>query len=573
MARLNKHILWITLLSGVLTYGHVEAAQNNIGDIIGSTMDQVERMGGLEKMSEDLAVPQEQIAPLEAKVLEEEAPGADSLPTFQLNEVSLKGNTAIPLEILEGHWKDLLNQSVSFQDIKTLSDKITAEYRKRGYVLSFCHVPEQTVKGGLVQLEVVEGYIDQVVVTFEDEKMTMGKTLAKLVKKLEQGRPLSEKTYERYLLLIRDLYPDAKGYLKPSKDHADGAGTLRLVIPKRSSKGFSFGINNFGSDSIGPWMGSVAIDRPSPLNEEHQMEVRYSQGNYQSELWSAGFGYVIPLNGEGTRFGIDLDTVRSRPGGDISEFDTLTRENEASVFLMHAFKRSQEANIYGNLEFEVTNQSRYIRLLDDVKKERSRRIKASFIAQWQDGLHGGNYVNLTAVQGMRLWNAVSQSYENRTRRRASADSRYFLADVRRTQQVYGPFNLGFYVAGHYATETLLDIDRFRSRGFPFGGAYTPGALSGDSGLEAKLELAYTRHDLEKLKYLKLFTYFTKVKAWNRHPNVGEQFSEVANGIGCGAQAQFNNKIMTSIQYGYPLNNKVGGDGAKPQIGVSMNWQL
>lgn len=549
-------------------------AASNVADIMGGVMDQMDRQTGLQRLEEKIAQDRDQpLTLLEAQKKKQPEELGKDFPTFELKRVNLKGNKSIGTDLLKGHWEKFLGQQISLREAQEIADGITQTYREKGYALSFARVPQQAIEKGSVTITVVEGYIDQVIVAFEDKKSKVGTTLSKLIDKIQGEKPLLKAAYERYMLLIRDLYPNAKGYLKASEDNNDGAGTLRVVIPKPKDQGVSVGVNNYMSDSVGPWMMAVTLDRPAPWNSEHQLELRYSQGTYRSELWSEGFGYAFPINGEGTRVGIDVDTVRSRPGGRIKDFDAVTKEDEASVFIMHPFKRSQQLNIYGNLEFEMVNQTRYIRLVDDVKKERSRKVKATLIAQWQDSLRGSNYVNLSGIQGLRMLNSVDMSYEDRTRLRGSAHNLYMRADLRRTQHIKGPFTLGLEFMGQYANSTLLDIDRFRTRGFPFSGAYTPAALSGDSGLESKVELAYTKDELTKIRFLKLFTYFTKVKVWNRHPNAGEQFGEVANGLGCGVQVVLHNNLQATLQYGYPLNGPVGNDSANPQVGFGLNWRF
>ena len=548
------------------------AALNNVGDIMGGTMDRMERQIGPESMTGDLldGSDKDQDIDTTAPLPKDED---QAFPTFKLKQIKIISNKIIPSDQLKHLWTPIVGKKVSLKDIQKLAHKITHTYRKAGYILSFARVIQQTVKDGAVTLEIVEGYIDQVEVTFEETESKTGHWLSKLTEKIKEHRPITRKVYERYLLLIRDLYPNAKGYLKPSENNSDGAATMQLVIPKRTSHGFNMGVNNFGSDSVGPWMFSIAMDRPAPWNPEHEIELRYNQGQYKSEVWSGGIGYTLPVNANGTTIGMDVDVVRSRPGGVLKDYNVITQENEFSAFIMHPFLRSQNTNIYGSLEFEHTNQTRYIKFANSIKKERSRRAKFSLIGQWHDSFKGANYVKTSAIKGLRGLNSVTTSYPNRTRLKGAADALYFTIDLKRIQHIMGYFSVGFNLVGQYANSTLLDIDRYRSRGFPFNGAYTPAALSGDSGIEGKIELAYTRQDLESMKLLKLFGYLSKMKVWNRNPNVGENFSESAKGMVLGSEVTLNNKVTAALMYGYPFDGPVGHDSMNPQVGVSLNWSF
>lgn len=561
----NLVILWMALpIKGLCA---TNTSGNAIGSIIGSTMDRVEHQAD-KRLEERFLQKEKDLMEVEKRRKE-----SVHLPSFTLTQIKIIGNHVIQTETLRPLWSKAVGKTVTLKDIQTIAKRITRLYRSKGYILSFARVIQQTVKDGAVTLEVVEGYIDHVDVIFEDTQSEGGTWLSDLTEKFKTQRPLTKKFYERYLLLIRDLYPNAKGYLKPSVHNKDGAATMQLVIPKADTHGFNLGINNFGSDSVGPWMLSLTMERPAPWNPEHDLQLRYSQGYHQAEMWSGGIGYTLPINSEGTSFGVDMDVVRSRPAGALKQFNVATRENEFSAFLMHPFIRSQDLNLYGNIEFEHTNQVRYIKATHEVKKERSRRAKFALIGQWSDQMRGTNYIKASLIKGLRGMNSVGMTYINRTRPRATAHALYYTLDLKRMQHLWGNFSLGLHLVGQYANSSLLDIDRYRSRGFPFNGAYTPAALSGDSGLEGKIELAYTRQDLESLKFLKVFGYFSQIKVWNRYRDVGEESSACAKGLVFGSQMTLSNKMTAALMYGHPFDGPVGNKSINPQIGVSLNWSF
>ncbi|MGA4816816.1 POTRA domain-containing protein [Pseudomonas aeruginosa] len=44
----------------------------------------------------------------------------------------------------------------------TLANRLTAKYRQDGYLLTQVVVPEQSIEGGKVRLQVIEGYLEHV---------------------------------------------------------------------------------------------------------------------------------------------------------------------------------------------------------------------------------------------------------------------------------------------------------------------------------------------------------------------------------------------------------------------------
>lgn len=493
--------------------------------------------------------------------------------SFRLKKVVIDRNTVIKTPELKHLWADLIGKNITFSDLKKVSEKITKFYRQKGYFLSYALIPVQEVSHGKVKIIIIEGYIDQTEVIFEDKSMHPSPKLRDMVQKISQERPLNQSTFERYISLIRDLYPYAKGYLQPSELNADGAADLQVVIPKQPYFDGQVSVNNFGRDTIGPWMLGANIETPAPWTREDKIQARYNQGTYASEFYATGLGYTASLGTEGTTLGVDAMLSRSQPTGSIQTFDLVTHEDRGSLTLLHPFIRSRELNLYAGLEFTARNQTRRVRFTESTKKERARELRFVTIATLQDDIGGRNAMRFSFTQGLRMMNSVDTSYINRTRDRGSSDHSFIEFNLSRLQQIKGPYAVGFYIDGQYANATLLDINRYRSNGFPSNGAYPVGTLSGDSGIEGKIEFNYYNYDIPALKVLRLFAYLSKVKVWNRHPQAGEFSSESAKGAGAGVQAVTEFGLSSTLQYGYPFDNPVGNERIKPMVGFNMNYKF
>ncbi len=493
--------------------------------------------------------------------------------SFKLKKVIIERNTVIKTPELKHFWADFLNKEVTFSDLKKVAEKITNFYRKKGYFISYATIPVQEVDNGKVRILIIEGYIDHTEVIFEDKSMNPNQKLVEMVRKIKKEKPLNQSTFERYISLIRDLYPYAKGYLQPSQSNGDGAAELQVVIPKQAYFDGQVSTNNFGSDTIGPWMFGANFETPAPWRREDKLQARYNQGTYASEFYAAGLGYTMSLGTEGTTLGFDALISRSHPTGNIQRFNVATHEDRGGVILLHPFIRSRDANLYGGLEFSSRNQTRQVRFSESTKKERSRDLRFLTIATLQDDIGGQNTLRLSYTQGLRMMNSVDTSYINRTRLRGSSDHSFVEFNVSRLQQIKGPYAVGLYIDGQYANATLLDINRYRSNGYPYNGAYPVGTLSGDSGVEGKIEFNYYNYDIPNLKIMRLFAYLSKVKVWNRHPQAGEFYSESAKGAGLGIQIYSESGLSSTLQYGYPFDKLAGNNRIKPMVGFNINYKF
>src|SRR4029077_18288711 len=102
-----------------------------------------------------------------------------------------------------------------------------------GYVLSRAVVPPQQLdpKGAIVQIEVVEGYIDKV--EWPTQLSRYYDFFSDYAAKITAQRPVNIRTIERYLLLAGDL-PGLKfkTSLRPSK-HNRNAATLVVEVAEK----------------------------------------------------------------------------------------------------------------------------------------------------------------------------------------------------------------------------------------------------------------------------------------------------------------------------------------------------
>ena len=152
-------------------------------------------------------------------------------------------------DALRGTYASLIGKEVTLADIYTVAEKLTTRYRNDGFILSQVVVPAQTVDGGVVRLEAIEGHVAGVRVEGAGERVKQ--TILEHANKIKASRPLTAAVLERYLLLINDLpVVFARGVLASSKSQQGASDLVIQVTPRIFSAGLS--IDNRGTRSMGP---------------------------------------------------------------------------------------------------------------------------------------------------------------------------------------------------------------------------------------------------------------------------------------------------------------------------------
>src|ERR1700680_462706 len=148
-------------------------------------------------------------------------PGAEKVKIV-IRRVQIVGSTVYKAEDLRSLYSDLVGRQVPLTAVYDLARRITAIYGTDGYVLSRAIVPPQQFdpKGATVRLEVIEGYINQVI--WPKQLARYRDFFSDYARKITADKPANIRTLERYLLLAGDL-PGLKitTTLKPSETRSE----------------------------------------------------------------------------------------------------------------------------------------------------------------------------------------------------------------------------------------------------------------------------------------------------------------------------------------------------------------
>ena len=189
-------------------------------------------------------------------LLRQKVPANAENVRFTLKTVQVEGATAYSDQELSSLYADKVGSEISLADVYTIAAEMTNKFRNTGYILTQVVVPPQTIQGGAVNLKVVEGYIDQVVVEGAGTERE-NKTVREYAGHIRTGKALNVRELERYLLLINDLPGvEARSVLSPSRNKA-GAADLRIIV-SRDPYDAILSLDNYGSRFLGPLQASAA---------------------------------------------------------------------------------------------------------------------------------------------------------------------------------------------------------------------------------------------------------------------------------------------------------------------------
>lgn len=124
--------------------------------------------------------------------------------SFVLTQVIIEGNCVYSTDTLQAIFAPYINHTITVTQLQSLVQKVTDKYQNAGYFLSKALLPPQEIKGGIVKVKVIEGFISHIKVQGVKNKPLI-RFLNHYGADIIAIKPIRLAELERILLLINDV--------------------------------------------------------------------------------------------------------------------------------------------------------------------------------------------------------------------------------------------------------------------------------------------------------------------------------------------------------------------------------
>ena len=443
------------------------------------TLDPSRLQGNLEEAPEIRSTPQESV-PLKRETLTPD--NADQV-TFVYREMRIEGATEFSDDQLLQAWTLTDGETASVADIFRFANAITSMYAEAGYALSFAVVPEQDVENGIVNIRVVEGFIDKI----EFSEAKSDKFSAKvsrhraeaILSRLVGSGPLKTADLERCVLLVNDL-PGLKVGTTLAPSTTPGGAILAVEIRDIKPLSASVDYNNYLPDSFNRDSGGVTASVSGVLTGSDQFSISGWKSFTQDAYWSASGEGSIGIGNNGLRVGASYGYSNSEPDDAFLtalEYLGETKRGRAWMRFPLIRSRTQNLTLEGAL---IANNSRSEILADTLVDDRLRSAEVSLAYDFAGSARAINYIRVGAERGMDIFGAQGNS-------RANGQLEYtnINLDLQRTQPLWDVFSgsvsmqVGLRGQAMFGPGGLFSGSECAYGGRRFGRAYDSGVLSGE----------------------------------------------------------------------------------------------
>lgn len=480
---------------------------------------------------------------------EETRPKDADAVRFVLESIELSGNPTIPAERLAPAWSDRIGNEVSLGEIYDIAARVTAAYRAEGYILSRAIVPEQAVEGGTVRIEVIEGYIAEVVIEGDESLRPM--LLKRRADSIRNSRPLEADVLERYLLLINDLPGmSARAVLRPSPT-TTGASELLLRVDSRKFQAFGE-VNSEGSRFNGPLRAEAGTILNNILGLYDQTQIR-GISTFDEELQVVAADHTLAIGHEGTTLTLLGSYVDTEPDGpSVSALSVEGDSWSAALVARHPFLRSRRQNLDAFVSLEALRSESRIGN-DPTSRDELRVVRVGTSYDIVDRSRGVSQVGITVSQGIDVLGATKPNSVVASRRRGRPDFTKLEATLSRLQGLGRGFNFLTRVAGQYAFTRVLAPEETGFGGSRIGRAYDASELTADHGLAAVGELQWgTTVGRIGFESVQLFAFGEYGAFWSRQDDRPRGPFDDALDLGFGFRANFFSWLSGQLSVAQPL---------------------
>ena len=453
----------------------------------------------------------------------------DSKPLFVLRHVSIAGAAAIPQERLATTYQSYIGKKVSQADLAAIAAAVSDVYRASGFHLSRAIVPPQDIQGGQLRIQVIEGSIAELVLKGDGAEQFGVRPMLEAVL---TERPSRLATLERQLLLINGR-PGMRIEDTAIEEIGTASGDFRLILSLKTWHVFtSFGVDNLGSSSVGPWQsyGTAAFNSYLAPGDSLVLNLSTTPGDPR-QLAFGRLSYEVPVGTDGARVGASGYYSEVWPGDYrhlySDNIKTESFEIRGSIVPLQSQKSSLTLTAAAGFTNATEND-----VFGPIYADRIRTASFTSDYRLQDSFGGTNYLTVNFRQGLDILGASHRDDDYLSHDGASGKFSALNFWFTRYQTLTDAWSLKLAAAGQTASGPLFTSQQFYLGGIAFGRGYGSAEISGDNGLAGSVELRFDQKtNLQYLSGYQLYGFVDSGVAWNDGYRLSDGLSLTSAGGG------------------------------------------
>lgn len=527
-----------------------------------------------------------ELLPPPSELLQPPSPGSPTAPEegpgnvpgiIRVDRYEFEGNTAFSDEELAEVTKQFTGE-ISFAQLLQARSAVTKKYVDSGYITSGAFVPPQTLSGGVVRIQVVEGAIEEIRVS-GTRRLNPNYVRSRVAR--GAGKPLNVNRLLQSLQLLQlnPLIGNISAEL--SAGSRPGSSVLEVTVRPADTLDLQFTFDNGRSPSVGTLRRGVQLTERNLLGQGDSISLSYFNTTGSNEIDA---NYVYPINARngtiGFRFGFTKSNIIEEPFDQV-DIEAISYDYELTYRQPVVQTPTQEFALglsAARRESDTTLLNEPFPLSPGANNNGSTRISAvRFFQEWTQ--RGSRSVFAARSQfnfGIGAFNASLNERDE-----AIPDSRFVswrgqaqwlrLLGARGSDPSSSPLLL-IRADIQLADRALLPLEQFGLGGFESVRGYRQDALLTDNGVFASAEVRFPVYRLPNRRgVLQVIPFVDVGRAWNSSGKVNPDPNNLAS-VGLGVQWQMEDRLRVRLDYGIPIVDIGGSKNTLQEQGFYFSLQ-
>lgn len=470
---------------------------------------------------------------------------APAIAPFTLTAVRLEGSSLRP-DRVEAASRPFVGQTVDGAAANRIADAVAAAYAQDGRIALYTvFAPDQATEGGVLRLTAVEGRIAEIGLEGPIAGKDMSLVHAYLAK-LTAERPLTRRTLQRYVSLIRDI-PGLESNINITPTGQLGEVRMDVALRPRQVR-FGASINNRGTSLLGRTQVQLDAIGYGLLRQGDQTRLTFAAPTQVERFQYYGLAHATPIGANGMTAQANVGYLRTKP-----DFADLNGHAYSAGFqVSYPVLRSFSEAIYLSAGIDGLNSENalFSRTLSQ-DRVRAVRLAASYGKETPDRFYGAR-----ASVSVGLGDALG----GRTLNPGGADLSFtkFNASATWSSRFARHFVVRLNTAGQVSGDRLPGSEQFALGGDLYGRGYESALISGDKAVAGAAEVAFrpTGGLPDALGGSELYAFADGGKVWYRARYGFPTETLKLASVGGGVRVAVKQKLELQLEAARGLSNPI-----------------
>ncbi len=462
--------------------------------------------------------------------------------------------------------------------LDALTTTISRFYREKGYFLARAYIPEQTVKDGIVQINIVEGFLDQVV--YKGNHLYQTEQLQKVFKPF-LGQPIYKPAIEQTLFTLND-YPGLSSKMIFGPGLKPGSAALQLDVTEIASIN-QFSFDNFGSIYTGEYRWRYHHQSNNLFGQADSLQLDAMLTTSPTNSRFIDVAYQQPVINDDFLTGGRVSLNNFDVGGNLSDLGINGDSRDLQGFIKYRYRRQRDEKISFDGGLHLKSAVSNVRsTLDSEDKISVLYGGASYAgSSWSSS---GVYQTARIKLSLGLPNFLGSMDSNGNGKSGRAGGSGALAGgnfsklnfaYSRLQPIKPLQNLLLRLRGQLSSDLLASTEQISLGGPDSVRAYPVAAALMDSAYILSVEwIADASPDIEQglFNRLRLSVFFDYAHGSQNDPLQNEVNSVTFSGFGGSAQMTPYKAMQVKLMLAYATGDKVTDKRSLPFY-LSLKYQF